>query len=134
MLGSAQFGSSAATPTIVIADLEAGIGTLTRLSPNSVDVIVVVVEPTPRSIDVAQRAIALAAERSHGAVIIVANRVVDAVDEARVADAFPGHRIVYVPFDQAIADADRDGLSPLDSAADCPGVVALMSVAGIAVP
>ncbi len=134
MLGSAQFGSTGSTPTIVIADLEAGIGTLTRLSPHSIDVIVVVVEPTPRSIDVAQRAVALAGERGNGSVIIVANRVVDAADETRVADAFPGRPIVHVPFDQAIGDADRDGLSPLDTAPDCAGVIALMGVARIAVP
>ncbi len=134
MLGSAQFGSTGSTPTIVIADLEAGIGTLTRLPPHSIDVIVVVVEPTPRSIDVAQRAASIARERGNGAVIIVANRVVDAADETRVADAFPGHPIVHVPFDQAIADADRAGRSPLDTAADSAGVIALMRVARLAVP
>lgn len=134
MLGSAQFGSTSSTPTIVVADLEAGIGTLTRLSPHSINVVVVVVEPTPRSIDVAQRAVALANERGIRAVIVVANRVVDAADEARIADAFGEYPIVYVPFDQAIADADRAGSSPLDTAANGPGVVALSSVAQLAVP
>ena len=102
MLGSAQFGS-----TVVIADLEAGIGTLTRLPTQSIDIVVIVVEPTPRSIDVAQRAYELAAERGRGQVIVVANRVLDSADAERVATAFPGHDLVLVPLDQAIADAEK---------------------------
>ena len=124
MLGSAQFGS-----TVVVADLEAGIGTLTRLPAQTVDVVVIVVEPTPRSIDVGQRALELAVQRCRGEVIVVANRVLDATDAGRVAAAFPGHELVLVPLDQAIADADRVGLSPLDTAPDSPGVRALLSVA-----
>ena len=113
----------------MIADLEAGIGTLTRLPAQTVDVVVIVVEPTPRSIDVGQRALELAAQRGRGQVIVVANRVLDATDASRVAAAFPGHELVLVPLDQAIADADRVGRSPLDTAPDSPGVQALLSVA-----
>ena len=124
MLGSAQFGS-----TIVVADLEAGIGTLTRLPVQTVDVVVIVVEPTPRSIDVGQRALELAGERGRGQVVVVANRVLDAADADRVATAFPGHELVLVPLDQAIADADRAGQSPLDTAPDSPAVQAFLGVA-----
>ena len=124
MLGSAQFGS-----TIVIADLEAGIGTLTRLPDQTVDVVVIVVEPTPRSIDVGQRALELAGVRGRGQVVVVANRVLDTADADRVAAAFPGHELVLVPLDQAIADADRTGQSPLDTAPDSPAVQALLTVA-----
>ncbi len=124
MLGSAQFGS-----TVVIADFEAGIGTLTRLPTQSIDIVVIVVEPTPRSIDVAQRAYELAAERGRGQIIVVANRVLDSADAERVASAFPGHDLILVPLDQAIADADRIGRSPLDTQPDSPAVHALMSIA-----
>ena len=124
MLGSAQFGS-----TVVIADLEAGIGTLTRLPTQSIDIVVIVVEPTPRSIDVAQRACELAAERGRGQIIVVANRVLDSADAERVASAFPGHDLVLVPLDQAIADADRIGRSPLDTQPGSPAVHALLSIA-----
>lgn len=124
MLGSAQFGS-----TIVIADLEAGIGTLTRLPDQTIDVVVVVVEPTPRSIDVGRRALDLAADRGRGPVIVVANRVLDVADSNRVAAAFPGHDLVLVPLDDAIADADRAGHSPLDTAPDSPAVHALLRLA-----
>ena len=124
MLGSANFGSS-----VVIADLEAGIGTLTRLQAETVDVVVVVVEPTPRSIDVAQRAVALAAQCSQGRVVVVANRVTSAEDVERIAIGLPGAEIVVVPDDAAVMDADRRGVSPLDSAPDSPAVVALVGLA-----
>ena len=123
MLGSANFGDA-----IVIADLEAGIGTLTRLDPRTVDAVVIVVEPTPRSIDVAKRAYELAVEREQGRIVIVANRMVDADDDTLICEAFPGHDVVRVPFDSAIGDADRAGLSPLDSAPTSPAVVALLGV------
>ncbi len=124
MLGSANFGD-----VLVIADLEAGIGTLTRLDAQSIDVVVVVVEPTPRSIDVAQRAVELATAREQGRLIVVANRVTGAADVDRVAAGLPGCEIVAVPHDPAIMDADRRGVSPLDSAPDSPAVIALIGLA-----
>lgn len=129
MLGSANFGSS-----LVIADLEAGIGTLTRLQAETIDVVVVVVEPTPRSIDVAQRAVALAAQRSQGRVVVVANRVTSADDVERIAIGLPGAEIVVVPDDAAVMDADRRGVSPLDSAPDSPAVVAIVGLASRLLP
>ncbi len=42
---------------MVVADFEAGVGTLTRLSEQRVDTVVVVVEPTPKSVEVGQRAV-----------------------------------------------------------------------------
>lgn len=124
MLGSAQFGR-----TVVVADLEAGIGTLTRLASQSIDVVVIVVEPTPRSLDVGQRALELASERGRGQIVVVANRVLDSADADRVAAAFPDRELVLVPLDTAITDADRAGVSALDMQPDSPAVLALLSVA-----
>ncbi|MDW3178275.1 MAG: hypothetical protein R8J94_12865 [Acidimicrobiia bacterium] len=114
--------------TIIVADLEAGIGTLTRLPDRAVDVTLVVVEPTPRSIDVAQRAVLVASERAQGSVVIVANKVADDDDEARVREAFPGNEVVIVPADPVVNDADRRGVSPLDVDAQSPAVMALVGL------
>lgn len=124
MLGSAQFGDA-----VVIADLEAGIGTLTRLADATVDAVVVVVEPTPKSLEVGSRAIAQARERSLGRLVVVANRVRGEADLARVADTFVGVRVVAVPDDPAIIDAERRGLAPLDTAPQAPAVRALVRLA-----
>ncbi len=108
--------------TVIVADLEAGIGTLTRLPDQAVDVTLIVTEPTPRSIDVAKRAALVAAERAQGRVLIVANKVADPEDEARIYEAFPEAEIVIVPADPVINDADRRGVSPIDIDSESPAV------------
>lgn len=115
--------------TVIVADLEAGIGTLTRLAEAAVDVAVVVVEPTPRSMDVARRALAVAVEQRQGRVILVANKVRDEHDRMRVESAFPGQAMVVVPEDPSVEDADRLGVSPMDHGPRSPAVTALESLA-----
>lgn len=114
---------------VVIADLEAGIGTLSRLGDRKVDAVVLVVEPTPKSIEVATRAAALAREKSLGWLVVVANRVGDVGDLAAVRAAFPDDRVVGVPDDPAIVEADRQGLAPLDLSPGAPAVRALAELA-----
>ena len=114
--------------TTVVADLEAGIGTLTRLASSSVDVTVVVVEPTLRSIDVARRAVAVADEQRQGRVVVVANKVSDGPDRARIEEAFGDRTLVMVPDDPAIDTADRLGVSPVDHEPQAPAVAALESL------
>lgn len=114
---------------VIVADLEAGIGTLTRLENEAVDATVVVVEPTPRSIDVAARAIAVAGEREQGRIVIAANKVENGDDEQRLRDAFDGHELLIVPADPVIDKADRQGLSPIDVDPTSPAVSAIESLA-----
>lgn len=129
-----MLGSVPADDVTVVADLEAGIGTLTRLEEARVDVTVIVVEPTPRSINVAARAAAVAAERRQGRMIAVANKVTSDDDRQRVADALGGCEVVAVPLDAAVEEADRDGVSPLDRAPSAPAVAALESLADLIAP
>ncbi|MBW3580371.1 MAG: hypothetical protein KY447_03945 [Actinobacteria bacterium] len=117
------------TGKVVVADLEAGVGTLTRLGEAGVDVVLVVVEATPKSVEVGSRAVALAADRSLGRVIVVASRVRTEDDLAMVRKAFPDHQVIAIPDDPAIVAADRNGVAPLDSAPDAPGVQALTRLA-----
>jgi len=117
--------------TVIVADLEAGIGTLTRLPEASVDTTLVIVEPTPRSIDVGQRAVLVAAERQQGRITIVANKVADAEDEARVRAAFDDHDIVVIPADPVVTTADRKGASPMDVDPDAPAVTAVAGLASL---
>ena len=118
----------------MVADLEAGIGTLTRLGEQRVDAVLVVVEPTPKSIEVGVRAAGLAREKQLGRVIIVASRVRDDADLATIAESFPDHEIVAIPDDPAIVAADRKGVAPLDMAPDSPAVRALSALAASLVP
>jgi len=114
---------------IVIGDLEAGVGTVLRLQEGQADVVVVVAQPTAKSIEVARRAIQVATRRDHR-VVVVANRVRDDADldeiRAVVGDE---QELVVVPDDPAIAEADRDGRAPIDVDSTAPGVRALVALA-----
>lgn len=112
---------------IVICDLEAGVGTLARLEPGQVDVVVVVAEPTAKSIEVARRGAAIAGR--HTRVIGVANRVQDEADVERIRSVLDVDELVIVPEEAAIVRADRDGLAPVDVDTDAPGLKALHELA-----
>lgn len=124
MLGSATFADQ-----VVIADLEAGIGTMTRMEKQSVDGVLVVVEPTPRAIQVGTRAAEFAREKELGTVLVVANRIRGEGDLAMIRAAFPGDEVLVVPDDEAIVRAERAGVAPLDTEPDAPAVRALVAVA-----
>lgn len=113
----------------MIADLEAGIGTLTRLRDAMLDTVLIVVEPTPKSLDVGARAAEQARAKGLGRLVVVANRIRDDADLAAVAAVFPGERVVPVPDDPAVVAAERGGVAPLDTAPDAPAVAALIGLA-----
>ncbi len=128
-----MLGSVTAAGSTIVADLEAGIGTLTRLS-DGLDTIVVVVEPTSKSIEVARRAADLVREKSLGRLVVVANRLTGDEDFERMRAAFSGHHVVPIPDDPAVAEADRQGAAPLDRTPDAPAMRALVDLAGQLVP
>ena len=119
---------------VVIADFEAGLGTLIRMGDRPVDVVVVVAEPTAKSMEVARRAVDLIEQNRLGRVVIAANRVRDDDDLARLRAAFHSHDIVVIPDDPEIGNAERAGSSPLDSAPLTAGVQALIRLAESVVP
>jgi CO dehydrogenase maturation factor len=123
-------GQLARPDRVVIADFEAGLGTVLRLDA-PVDVVVVVVEPTAKSLEVGRRAAETVREKGLGRILVTASRVRDDADADRVRAAFPDDDPVLVPDDPAIVDAERRGLAPLDAAPDSPAVRALVQLATI---
>ena len=122
---------------MLVADLEAGITNLNRMGPGSVDLVLIVVEPTPKSIEVAQRAAAIAAERTVGPVRFVANKMRGPEDLALLASSLgdalrPPYTLV--PEDDGVHDADRDGVAVLDHAPDGPAVRAIAALAAELLP
>ncbi|MDP8971525.1 MAG: hypothetical protein M3N52_13700 [Actinomycetota bacterium] len=128
-----MLGSVTAAGSTIVADLEAGIGTLTRLS-DGLDTIVVVVEPTSKSIEVGRRAADFVREKSLGRLVVVANRLTGDDDFERIRAAFSGYHVVPIPDDPAVAEADRQGAAPLDRTPDAPAMRALVDLAGQLVP
>jgi CO dehydrogenase maturation factor len=109
----------------VLGDLEAGVGALTRMEPGNVDLVLVVTNPTVKSIEVARRAIETALARETR-VLVVANRVQGDEDVDAIRAGLGEHDYVVVPEDPTIARADAEGRSPLDVDESSPAVRALM--------
>jgi CO dehydrogenase maturation factor len=113
---------------IIIGDLEAGIGTVLRLQEGQADVVVVVAQPTAKSLDIARRAVEMAADKT-ARTIVVANRVRDEEDLAVIREAVGDSEMIVVPDDEAIAQADREGRAAIDVDANSPGVRAIIELA-----
>ncbi len=101
---------------VVILDMEAGIEHLGRGTAGAVDKLIVVVEPGRRSIETALNIEKLAAEISLQNVAVVGNKVRNQSDREFLTSSLPGFEFLgFIPYDQAIVDADLANLSPLDS-------------------
>ena len=124
-----MLGQLARPGRAVVADFEAGLGTVLRMEGRPVDVVIVVVEPTAKSLEVGRRAAEAVVAGGLGRVVVTANRIRDDEDVARVRAAVPGLDPVLVPEEPAIVAAERRGAAPLDAAADSPGVQALVRLA-----
>lgn len=113
---------------MVVADLEAGVGTLQRMLPGQADYALVVAQPTAKSIEAARRAIVLAGPKT--SILLVANRVRSDADLQLIADGVGADAELFaVPDDPAVAAADEDGSAPFDVAPDAPAVRAVARLA-----
>ena len=120
-------GELEANGRIVVFDMEAGLGTVARIQPGELDVLIVVAEPSAKGIDVARRAANMGATRAR--VIVIANRIREPADLEAVQAALGEHEMVVVPEDPVIARADREGVAPIDVDREAPGVRALIGLA-----
>ncbi len=100
---------------VVVMDMEAGIEHLGRATAQAVDRLIVVVEPGRRSLDTAEHIRQLASEIGLANIGIVGNKIRTPKDEeylkTNLADfSFLG----FMPYDDALIEADLNGLSPFD--------------------
>lgn len=112
----------------MICDLEGGINTLLRVKEGFLDTVLVVCEPTIKSIETTDRVLAMC-DRLGFEAVILGNRLRDAADERLITKRFPGRSFVAIPDDDGIAEADRRGEAPIDHAPDGPGVAAIAALA-----
>ena len=128
MLGEIVAGAS----DVAVADMEAGLEHLSRGTPRHVDVILAVLEPYYRSLETAARVVDLARELGVGRVHGVANKVRDERDQHAIEEFVRARNIPLlgvVPHDEAILEADREGLALLDRSPDAVSVRAIASIA-----
>lgn len=122
-----MLGELADDERTVVVDMEAGSGTLSRMSAGAADAVLVVVEPSVKSIQAAERLVAIASSQHR--TTLLANKIRSDDEVAQIRTALPGHDLVPIPYDPAIEQSDRDGVAAIDLAPDSPGVDALRSVA-----
>ncbi|MGH2768895.1 MAG: hypothetical protein ACREJP_10060 [Candidatus Methylomirabilales bacterium] len=116
---------------VVIADFEAGVGTMLRANADQVDLAVVVVEPYMKSIDAARRLIQIARENGIERCLLVANKVRDEDDLALIRTVLEGREPDFiVPADHQIAEADLYAEAPIDRNPGSPAVRAIQALAG----
>ena len=108
-----MLGQLESADRVLIADLEAGVGNLTRMAAGSLDLLLIVAEATPKSIEVAQRAASVAAERHVAPVRFIANKVRTDADRELLRDALGGDAF-EIGEDDAVTAADRAGVAVLD--------------------
>jgi CO dehydrogenase maturation factor len=108
---------------IVLADLEAGLNDLIWAAPQPGDVVVAIAEPSAKSFEIARRACELAETMGVGQRFVVANRATEE-DVARLT-GLTGLAAFAVPDDPAVAEADRDGVAPMDNDPSSPAMLAI---------
>jgi CO dehydrogenase maturation factor len=92
---------------VVILDMEAGIEHLGRGTAGAVDALIVVVEPGRRSIETAFSIKQLAAELGLKNLAVVGNKIRSQSDKDFLVSSLPGFKFLgFIPYDQAIVDAD----------------------------
>ena len=100
---------------VVVMDMEAGIEHLGRATAKAVDKLIVVVEPGRRSIDTAAHIRQLAKEIGLNAIAVVGNKVRGPQDREFLERHLPDFEIIgFLPYDDALIEADLKGISPFD--------------------
>ncbi|MFC2048121.1 carbon monoxide dehydrogenase, partial [Chloroflexota bacterium] len=101
---------------VVILDTEAGIEHLGRATAKAVDKLIVVVEPGRRSVETARRISELAQDIDLKNIALVGNKIRSQSEKEFLISSLPDFEFLgFIPYDQALVDADLANRSILDS-------------------
>lgn len=101
---------------VVILDMEAGVEHLSRGTARSVDLMLIVVEPAPASLQTARSIRDLASDLNIGNVAVVGNRIRSDRDKEIIQRELPDFKIIgFLPYDPDIVEAEFRGLAPADT-------------------
>ena len=100
---------------VVVMDMEAGIEHLGRATAQAVNKLLVVVEPGRRSIDTAGHIKKLASEIGLKNIALIGNKIRKDQDEEFLKQHLPDFEFLgFLPYDDALIEADLNGISPYD--------------------
>lgn len=109
---------------VVVMDMEAGIEHLGRGTAGAVDKLLVVVEPGRRSIDTAEHIRGLAGEIGLTQIAIVGNKIRSPKDEEFLRKHLNDFEFLgFLPYDDALIEADLSGVSPFETAGKAKSIV-----------
>ena len=103
---------------VIIMDMEAGIEHLGRATASAVDKLIVVVEPSRRSIETAYKINKLAQDIGLQKIAVVGNKVRSQAEKEFLISSLPDFEFLgFIPYDQAIVEADLANLPLLGASA-----------------
>jgi len=103
---------------VVVVDFEAGLEHLGRGTAKGIDVMLVVTEPSQKSLDLCSKIIELSKKLGVINIFLIANKIIDDSQLEIINDRIKSWEIpLYhsIPFDLEIGKADLKGSSPIDS-------------------
>lgn len=101
---------------VVIMDMEAGVEHLGRGTAKAVDKLIIVVEPSRRSVETAYRIRELAKDVGLQNIGVVGNKIRSEKDKDALISSMPGFEFLgFIPYDQAIVEADLAGFPLVNS-------------------
>lgn len=125
-------GELAGDDGTTIVDIEAGLEHLSRGTARHADRVLAIVEPYFKSMETAARVTQLARELGIQRVSAVANKVRGDADRAALEEYCHKHDmelLAVVPDDEAVREAERRGVSPIDVD---PASAAVAAISGLA--
>ena len=103
---------------VIIMDMEAGIEHLGRATAGAVDKLIVVVEPGRRSLETARSINGLASDIGLQNIAVVGNKIRTQSDRDFLTTSLPDLAFLgFIPYDQAIVDADLANQPMVDASA-----------------
>ncbi|MBA7704747.1 hypothetical protein ES703_113565 [subsurface metagenome] len=101
---------------VVILDMEAGIEHLGRGTARAVDKLIIVVEPSRRSVETAHKINKLAKDIGLQNIAVVGNKLRSQSEREFITSSLAGFEFLgFIPYDQAIVEADLANLPILDA-------------------
>jgi len=116
---------------VIIVDFEAGIEHLGRGTAKGIDLMLVITEPSQKSLDLCKKIIDLSKKLGVINVYLVANKISEESQKEIINKRIEDWEVpLYhsVPFDSEIGKADLNGESPIDFNQDSKGIQAIKSL------
>jgi CO dehydrogenase maturation factor len=116
---------------VIIVDFEAGIEHLGRGTAKGIDVMLVVSEPSQKSLDLCKKIIELSKKLGVINIYLIANKITDESQREIINKKIQNWEVpLYhtVPFDPDIGKADLEGKSPIDFNSNSKGIISIKAL------